>query len=203
MATVNDTQVELLKAALEEASSRTLGAVGLKPGVVRRKAQRRPYVPKNGPRRGGLCLPKGFGWLHLVPKELPPVDQMLDDISCSAKALATVLGVSEATVYRWVNGEAEMSRVAQLAIFWITSWGQQRINAAAHNDACLYAGMTSALRRIVEEQGRLLRKLGEVADFGAANDPSQHVPVRHRERSPEATEIVQTLVTIAQQEKAA
>ncbi|MBX3619493.1 MAG: hypothetical protein KF891_05820 [Rhizobacter sp.] len=121
--------------------------------------------------------------LALIPKSIPSLLLMLDDIGCSpagagsvrrARALAKALGVGERTVRNWIE-QGYAPRPAMLAIFWITRWGQSTVNTKAENDARLYAGYVNCLKAELEELRGQLRKLGELGDFGSANDPAPGV----------------------------
>jgi hypothetical protein len=109
--------------------------------------------------------------LELLPKTIPPLPILLDDCGApSAKKLAKALGVTERTVSRWL-ARGHAPRAAMLAIFWVTRWGQSNVHCKAHNDAVLYAGYVSCLTAEVAKLRRQLELVGQLGDFGAANDP--------------------------------
>jgi hypothetical protein len=103
---------------------------------------------------------------------------MLDDLGASVRHTSIELGVSQSTVYRWINGQQPMPRAAQLAVFWLTKWGRSAVNAAAENDAVLYFGLASRLADEVAHLRAQLAKIGHLGDFGSANDPTPGVSLR-------------------------
>lgn len=114
--------------------------------------------------------------LNRLPKGMPPLDDMLHDIgNPTAKSLAKALGVSQRTVFRWMARGDDAPRVARLAIFWMTQWGQSIVECEAINTARLYVGYVGALQAEVRELREQLRKLGEIGNFGSANDPAPSV----------------------------
>lgn len=109
--------------------------------------------------------------LHHLPKQLPPIELMLEDLgSPTAKQLAKALGVCERTARRYKRGEA--SRTAQLALFWLTQWGQSQLNTRALNEVALYRGYCEALKSDNERLKAEMDRLATLGEFGAANDPS-------------------------------
>jgi hypothetical protein len=114
--------------------------------------------------------------LTRLPKGIPPLDDMLHDIgSPTAEALAKALGVSRRTAYRWIARGDDAPRVARLAIFWLTQWGQSVVECEAVNTTRLYVGYANSLQREVQQLREQLRKLGEIGSFGSVNDPAPGV----------------------------
>jgi predicted DNA-binding transcriptional regulator AlpA len=114
--------------------------------------------------------------LNRLPRMMPPLPMMLDDIgNPKPRDLARALGVSERTMQRWVAKDNAPVPV-QLAIFWLTRWGQSAVNAEAQNISALNASMVRCLRHEIVELKATLGRLGRIADFGAANDPAPNVP---------------------------
>lgn len=114
--------------------------------------------------------------LNRLRGHLPTLSTMLDDIGRpSPRELARVLDVTERTVRRWLK-EDDAPKPVLLAIFWLTSWGQQTVDAETYNLMRLHAGMASALRSEVDALRARLASVGRIADFGAANDPAPGVP---------------------------
>lgn len=113
--------------------------------------------------------------LHKLPRDIPPLSILLDDIGRPHPAkLARALGVTERTIYRWVQLD-HAPRPVLLSLFWLTRWGVSIIDADLYNGAQLNASYVLALK---QENGRLLTllsKTGLIADFGSANDPSDAV----------------------------
>jgi hypothetical protein len=110
--------------------------------------------------------------LRRLPKAMPPLSMMLDDIgNPPPDALAAAFDVSETTARRWLSDERAPLAV-QLALFWLTKWGVSQVDATAHNDAAMAAQRAASLRREVESLREVLAKVGRIADFGSANDPA-------------------------------
>lgn len=110
--------------------------------------------------------------LHLLPRQLPTLALMLDDIgNPSATALAQSLGVTVRTVQRWKADPDNVPRLVLAALFWLTRWGQ----SAVHCDLVNSEGLAQAqLRNQRDEMSRLRRELArlvELRGYGSANDP--------------------------------
>ncbi len=111
--------------------------------------------------------------LSLLPRAVPALSVLLADIGQpTTHQLAQALGVTSRTVQRWQAAD-EAPRVALLALFWLTRWGQSQVDCQAVNDARLQFSRALILERqnvaLRVELARLLR-LGR---FDSANDPSQ------------------------------
>jgi hypothetical protein len=67
--------------------------------------------------------------LHRLPRQLPPVPRLLDDLGHPPPAaIARALGVSARTVRRWGD---EWPRPAHLAIFFASRWGWSAVESDA------------------------------------------------------------------------
>jgi len=107
-----------------------------------------------------------------APLHLPYWPLILDDLGRPpARRIARVLGVGVRTVYRW-NHRGAAPRSAQLALYWLTSWGRMSVHAQATNDAMVACGYVDSLRRDVARLEANVRYLSSLAN-GAANDPVQ------------------------------
>lgn len=111
--------------------------------------------------------------LILIPKHLPSLETMLEDLGRpKPAALAKALDLHPRTVARWIRlGTAP--RPAMLALFWVTRWGQSQVDADTFNNGKRHAEMARALKDEVARLTSLLGKVGQVADFGSANDPAR------------------------------
>lgn len=111
--------------------------------------------------------------LQKLPKGTPCIQTILDDIGRPKnRDLAKALGVSERTVYRWLNS-GQPPRIASLALWWLTRWGQQEIDAGLVDTNTLFRQYVHVL---IEENERLkaeIKRVSGIAVFGSANDPSQ------------------------------
>lgn len=111
--------------------------------------------------------------LHRMPRQLPALQSILDDLGNPAPAAwARALGVSERTAWRW-QAAGHAPRAAMLALYWLTRWGWSAIESEA-----LYAvDLLRSYRRTAEAEIASLRaelaRLQALGDFGAANDPSR------------------------------
>ena len=106
-----------------------------------------------------------------APRILPIWQAILDDLGCPpVHRVARTLGVSERTVYRWNHG-GRPPRMALLALYWLTRWGQSEVDTRATNDAIL---AVSCLRSLTDRVRELEVDLGHVLALGAtgaANGP--------------------------------
>jgi hypothetical protein len=104
-----------------------------------------------------------------APRSLPIWETILEDLGHPPpRRIARALGVSQTTVYRW-NAAGNAPRMAQLSLFWLTSWGRASVHAQAVNDARMACGYVECLRadvRRLEDQVQHLLALGH----GSAND---------------------------------
>lgn len=113
------------------------------------------------------------------PRVTPAYGDMLADLgNPSPKQVATALGVSEFTARKWQRTN-DAPRAALLALFWITSWGQQWAEVDTFNDAQAQRGLAQALRRQIGDLEKQIERLARIADFGCANDPAP-IAVRPR-----------------------
>lgn len=102
--------------------------------------------------------------LHLrsidqAPAALPIWHSILEDLAHPpVHRISKVLGVSHRTVYRW-NASGQAPKVAQLALFWLTRWGQSAVHAQASNDCVLAVqvarSMSEQVQRLTVELDRL------------------------------------------------
>lgn len=66
--------------------------------------------------------------LHHIPRHLPPLSTMLDDIGRPSDLdLSRRLGVHPRTVRRWRRADAA-PRPVLLALFWVTRWGVDAVD---------------------------------------------------------------------------
>ncbi len=115
--------------------------------------------------------------LHLLPRQLPPLALMLDDIgNPAAPALAKSLGVTVRTVQRWKADPDNVPRLVLAALFWLTRWGQQSIDCDLYNSEqlaqAMYRNQRDEMSRLRAELARLVKLRG----FGSANDPTMESP---------------------------
>ena len=111
--------------------------------------------------------------LQKLPKGTPCIQLILDDLERpKIKDVAKALGVSERTVYRWIEGK-KPPRIACLALWWLTRWGQQEIDASLVDTNALFRQYVHVL---IDENERLkaeINRVSGIAEFGSANDPSK------------------------------
>lgn len=101
----------------------------------------------------------------------------MDDLAASPASVATALGVSLSTVYRWL-AEDSAPRVALLALFWVTRWGLSATDVEAFNLVQVHMGLSQALQDDNRKLRAELATAGRIGDFGSANDPTQHISSR-------------------------
>lgn len=110
--------------------------------------------------------------LHTMPRQLPALSTMLDDLEHPPTAtLARWLGVSPRTAARWVAAD-DAPRPVLLALFWCTRWGRSEIECAAVNDAARLASLADAMAAQVVALQRELARVVAAGDFGSANAPT-------------------------------
>lgn len=118
------------------------------------------------------------GFLAFLPRHTPDLASMLADIGQpSVQALAAAFGVDRKTARRWVREDAA-PRAVRLALFYVTSWGRSDVHCRAENDARAQAALAFALRTELDRANAQLARLGQIGDFGSANDPARQVPSR-------------------------
>jgi hypothetical protein len=118
------------------------------------------------------------GCLAFLPRHTPDLASMLADIGQpSVQALAVAFGVDRKTARRWVNEDAA-PRAVRLALFYVTSWGRSDVHCRAENDARAQAALAFALRAELDRANAQLARLGQIGDFGSANDPARQVASR-------------------------
>jgi predicted DNA-binding transcriptional regulator AlpA len=83
--------------------------------------------------------------------------------------VAKVLGVSQRTVYRW-NATGNAPRVAHLALFWLTRWGQSLVHANAERDCMEAVGLARALGEQVERLNAEVASLRTLPGPGDGHD---------------------------------
>jgi hypothetical protein len=114
--------------------------------------------------------------LALLPRRVPALSILLDDIgNPDPAAIAKTLGVSLSTVYRW-KAKDTAPRAVLLALYYATQWGRSDVNCHAVNDARLYSGYAGVLRTELDAANAKLARLGQIGDFGSANDPAPGAP---------------------------
>ncbi len=113
--------------------------------------------------------------LIVLPRRIPALSALLEDLgNPSSAAVAKALGVHVSTVERW-RREERAPRTALIALFFTTTWGRSAVNCQAENDASLYFGYAAALRTELDAANAKLARLGQIGEFGSANDPAQGV----------------------------
>lgn len=114
-----------------------------------------------------------------TPVQCPQFSQILDDLGRPApRLIAKALGVTPATVTRWIRNDSA-PRPVLLSLFWLTRWGMSLVDAEAVNAARLHAGMSACLRAEVDRLQRELARVVAAGDFGCANDVTLAPLPRH------------------------
>lgn len=90
--------------------------------------------------------PENSSMLISIPRSLPRLTNMVDDLAASPKQIARALRVNERTVRRWI-AQDWAPQPAALALFWCTRWGRSTIDAETENTARLYYGLANSLWR--------------------------------------------------------
>jgi|GEM_PF-1178379 len=104
-----------------------------------------------------------------APTRLPHFQTLLDD-TADARRVARYLDVTENTVKRWAK-TGNAPRMASLALFWETRWGQSLLDCDAWNRDQIRIGLVASLQAKVATLEAKIAHLVELGNFGAANDP--------------------------------
>lgn len=96
--------------------------------------------------------------LNRIPRAVPALSVLLDDLGRPhPTSLARLLDVDARTVRRWIRADSA-PRPVILALFWLTRWGQDEIDAELSDRAALLGRLADAqahqvlrLRHRVEE----------------------------------------------------
>lgn len=78
--------------------------------------------------------------------------------------IAQALGVGQSTVRRWISND-EAPRTVSVALFWLTRWGMQWLDADLYNLARTHIGLAEALQRqsaIAHENDKAAPRLPQV-----------------------------------------
>lgn len=110
-------------------------------------------------------------WSWKMPRGVPPLSVMLDDLSNPPPAvLARCFGVTERTVRRWVR-EDTAPRPVLFAVFWLTSWGRLTVHLEAENAARFHAVLNGCLKRENDTLRARIGRLERLGRFGSGNMP--------------------------------
>lgn len=110
----------------------------------------------------------------------PPVGRigslaaLVDAIPASRRDVAAHLDITPRTLAAYIE-HGRAPRAVLVALFVESRFGRSQINASAHNDAAMYAGLADCLRRDVATLQARIAYLERVGDFGASNAPSLSV----------------------------
>lgn len=85
--------------------------------------------------------------LHHFPKAPPSLGDMLADLGRPhPSSIARALGVDERTARRWIK-QNDAPRPVLLALFSVTTWGRQWLDADMHNGLTAWRGLAMAQDR--------------------------------------------------------
>lgn len=119
--------------------------------------------------------------LNRLPKHTASIDEMLADIGRpTLKAAAKALGVSEATLKRYIKHGAP--RPVLLALYWLTADGRQDLDDELHHRASFATAHVSVLQAEVRNLRTAIDRLHAIGDFGCSNDPGLPGQVRRAPR---------------------
>jgi hypothetical protein len=131
--------------------------------------------------------------LSRAPKYLPPLSVILQDLGAPKPAsVAQTLGVTERTVKRWMR-EDQAPRAALMALFWLTRYGVSIIEADAHNELAMHAGMVSCLRTENAALAKHIQHLLRIGAFGSANAPIVDIRAFHPSREVRRPQLIEPL----------
>lgn len=115
--------------------------------------------------------------LYKMPTRLPALADMVRDLNAKPADIAKALDVSQSSVYRWLE-LGQGPRPAALALYWLTTWGQDELSVEQHNRAEVYQGLAEALQRHIVTLESEVQRLSQIGHYGSANDPSQRFAAR-------------------------
>ncbi|MFY9477182.1 MAG: hypothetical protein WAQ08_05895 [Aquabacterium sp.] len=119
--------------------------------------------------------------LNRLPKHTASINDMLADIGRpTPKAAAKALGVSEATLRRYLKHGAP--RPVLLALYWLTANGRQDLDDELHYRASFATAHVGVLQTEVRKLRATIDLLHTMGDFGSANDPGLPGQVRRAPR---------------------
>lgn len=105
------------------------------------------------------------------PGQIGSLSVLIDAIPASRADVAHHLGISTRALNVYA-GSDHAPRAIKVALFVESGYGRQQINASAHNDAVMWAGMADCLRREVATLQTRIARLESLGDFGSANAPA-------------------------------
>lgn len=115
--------------------------------------------------------------LYKMPTRLPALAEMARDLNAKPADIARALGVAQSSVYRWLE-HGQGPRPAALALYWLTTWGQNDLSVEQHNRAQAYQGLAESLQRHIGTLETEVHRLSQIGHYGSANDPSQRYAAR-------------------------
>jgi hypothetical protein len=122
------------------------------------------------------CTDDKAGMLNRIPRSLPSLSMMLDDLGRPAPAvLARALCVSTSTARRWISEDSAPFAVL-VSIFWVTRWGISAIDAEAYNSATMHAGLAAQLKLDLADSRRQVARLVELLDQAKHFDQAANAP---------------------------
>lgn len=117
--------------------------------------------------------------LNRLPTWLPDLQELMTDLGLTTAdmpKIASALGVSERTIWRWKGSKAP--KTALLSLWWLSRWGHSEWDCEMHNRTKAALELRDSLWREVrklQDQAKAarLQQLDQVARPGtAANDAS-------------------------------
>ena len=111
---------------------------------------------------------------------LPPFSMLYHDIPASLPQIARLLGVTPATVRRYLRTE-NAPRAVMLALFWESQWGRSAANAEAHNFGQVHHALAQCLQEknevLLQQIALLEAELGNQTG-SAANGPIYRIGLK-------------------------
>ena len=82
--------------------------------------------------------------MRSVPRTLPPLSYLLDDIAHNEKAICYYLQISLGQLQRWKKHD-QAPRAYMLALFFVSKWGRSHVSCDAETAARHWASMAGRL----------------------------------------------------------
>ena len=127
--------------------------------------------------------------MRTIPKNLPPLSYLLDDIAHNEKAVCEFLQVSPGMLRRWKKHD-HAPRAYMLALFFVSKWRRSQINCEAENAARHWARLARCYKDELSQmnikkadafwQGVKWASLGQIPPEQPKNNVHDTKPSRDR-----------------------
>ena len=113
-------------------------------------------------------------FVYRAPKNLPAFSVLIDDQGkmhpAKMKVLSDYLGVSVQTFKRWLKSD-DAPHAARMALWWVSRWGSQTIDAEIHVDRQRLSAQVRGLQEANANLQARVARLERLGEHGSANAP--------------------------------